>query len=42
VSEPRVWIEPAAFQILKYEFQNLPWDFLPGRSIVRVDDVTVP
>ena len=35
-----LWIEPAAFQILKYEFQNLPWDFLPGRSIVRVDDVT--
>jgi hypothetical protein len=35
-----LWIEPDAFQILKYEFRNLPWDFLPGRSIVRVDDVT--
>jgi hypothetical protein len=22
------------------QFRNLPWDFLPGRSIVRVDDVT--
>ena len=35
-----LWIEPTAQQILKYEFRNLPWDFLPGRSIVRVDDVT--
>jgi len=35
-----LWIDPAANQILKYEFRNLPWDFLPGRSIVRVDEVT--
>jgi hypothetical protein len=35
-----LWIEPDASQILKYEFRNLPWDFLPGRAIVRVDDVT--
>ena len=35
-----LWVEPTANQILKYEFRNLPWDFLPGRSIVRVDDVT--
>jgi hypothetical protein len=35
-----LWVEPTAYQILKYEFRNLPWDFLPGRSIVRVDDVT--
>jgi len=35
-----LWIEPTAHQILKYEFRNLPWDFLPGRSIVRVDEVT--
>jgi hypothetical protein len=34
-----LWVEPAAHQILKYEFSNLPWDFLPGRSIVRVDSV---
>ena len=33
-----LWIEPAAQQILKYEFRNLPWDFLPGRAIVRVDE----
>jgi hypothetical protein len=35
-----LWIEPTAHQILKYEFRNLPWDFLPGRMIVRVDEVT--
>ncbi len=35
-----LWIEPAAQQILKYEFRNLPWDFLPGRAILRVDGVT--
>ena len=33
-----LWIEPTAHQILKYEFRNWPWDFLPGRSIVRVDE----
>jgi hypothetical protein len=35
-----LWIEPTAHQILKYEFRNLPWDFLPGRMIVRVDELT--
>ena len=35
-----LWIEPTAHQILKYEFRNLPWDFLPGRTILRVDGVT--
>ena len=35
-----LWIEPTAHQILKYEFRNLPWDFLPGRAIVRVDELT--
>ena len=35
-----LWIEPTTQQILKYEFRNLPWDFLPGRVIVRVDEVT--
>jgi hypothetical protein len=35
-----LWIDPAADQILKYEFRNLPWDFLPGRALVRVDGVT--
>jgi len=35
-----LWIEPTANQILKYEFHNLPWDFLPGRSLIRTDEVT--
>ena len=35
-----LWIEPTAHQILKYEFRNLPWDFLPGRTLIRSDEVT--
>jgi hypothetical protein len=35
-----LWIEPDAHQIVKYEFMNVGLDFLPGRSLVRVDDVT--
>jgi hypothetical protein len=34
-----LWIDPAEHQILKYEFANMDYDFLPGRTIVRVDDV---
>lgn len=34
-----LWIEPDAHQIVKYEFQNVGLDFLPGRSLVRVDDI---
>ena len=33
-----LWIDPKAFQILKYEFENMDWDFFPGRSLVRVGD----
>jgi hypothetical protein len=32
-----LWIDPAEHQILKYDFRNLPLDFMPGRSIVRID-----
>lgn len=32
-----LWVEPTAFQILQYEFDNIDMDFLPGRSLVRVD-----
>jgi hypothetical protein len=32
-----LWIEPASHQIVQYRFENLPLDFLPGRSMVRVD-----
>ena len=34
-----LWIEPTAHQIVKYEFQNIGLDFMPGRSLVRVDDL---
>jgi len=32
-----LWIDSTEHQILKYEFTNLPLNFLPGRSIVRID-----
>jgi hypothetical protein len=31
-----LWIEPASHQIVQYRFDNVGFDFLPGRSIVRV------
>jgi hypothetical protein len=34
-----LWVEPAAHQIVKYTFDNVGFDFLPGRSLVRVDSV---
>jgi hypothetical protein len=34
-----LWVEPAARQIVKYTFDNVGFDFLPGRSLVRVDTV---
>jgi hypothetical protein len=37
VSLVTLWIDPAAHQILKYEFRNIDMDFLPGRSLVRLD-----
>ncbi len=32
-----LWIEPTSHQIVQYRFENLPLDFLPARSMVRVD-----
>jgi hypothetical protein len=32
-----LWVEPVAHQILQYEFHNVQMDFLPGRSLVRID-----
>ena len=32
-----LWIEPEARQILQYRFENMDLDFLPARSLVRVD-----
>ncbi len=39
VSLVTLWVEPAAHQILQYEFRNIDFDFLPGRSLVRLDDL---
>jgi hypothetical protein len=38
VSVVTLWIEPSAFQIVKYNFQNVNLDFLPGAWLVRLTD----
>jgi hypothetical protein len=40
VSLVTLWIDPAESQIVKYEFENLGLDFLPGRWLVRVGETT--
>lgn len=40
VSLVTMWIDPSAHQILKYTFANMDMDFLPGRTLVRVDELT--
>ena len=39
VSLVTLWVDPAEHQILQYEFHNIDLDFLPARSIVRLDDL---
>ena len=34
-----LWIEPKTYQILQYTFENMDWDFFPGRMLVRVGDM---
>jgi len=34
-----LWILRNERQIVRYVFDNVDWGFLPGRSVVRVDDV---
>ncbi len=34
-----LWIDPGEYQIVRYTFDNVDFGFLPGRWIVRVDDV---
>ena len=34
-----LWIEPNAHQIVKYTFDNVSLDFLPGQWLVNVTDV---
>jgi hypothetical protein len=33
-----LWVEPKTHQILQYTFENMDWDFFPGRSLVRIGD----
>jgi transcription termination factor NusB len=37
VSLATLWVDPAERQILRYEFRFQDMDFLPGRTMVRVD-----
>lgn len=39
VSLVTLWIEPTQHQIVQYTFDNVDPDFLPGRSLVRVDEL---
>jgi hypothetical protein len=34
-----LWVEPTAHQVIKYTFDNIGFDFLPGQWLVHVDDV---
>jgi hypothetical protein len=34
-----LWIEPKEFQIVRYTFDNVDFGFLPGRWLLRVDNV---
>jgi hypothetical protein len=34
-----LWIDPATHQILQYTFDDIDWDFFPGRALVRIGDV---
>jgi hypothetical protein len=40
VSLVTLWIDQRTHQILRYTFDNMDMDFLPGRTLVRVDEVT--
>ena len=34
-----IWVDPSEHQIVKYTFENVWMDFLPGKWLVRVDDI---
>jgi hypothetical protein len=34
-----LWVDPGEYQIVKYTFDNVWLDFLPGAWLVRVDDI---
>lgn len=35
-----LWIDPAEHQIVRYTFDNVDFGFLPGRWLVRVDEIS--
>jgi hypothetical protein len=35
-----LWVLREERQIVRYVFDNIDWGFLPGRSVLRVDDIT--
>jgi len=39
VSLITLWIDPETHQILQYTFDDIDMDFMPGRSLVRLDDL---
>jgi hypothetical protein len=40
VSLVTLWIDPKQHQILQYTFDNMGLEFLPGRAIVRIDEMS--
>ncbi|MEO5820729.1 MAG: hypothetical protein ABIT71_09505 [Vicinamibacteraceae bacterium] len=40
VSMVTLWIDPAEWQIVRYDFENLGLDFFPGQWLVRVGDTS--
>lgn len=34
-----LWVDPERHQIVKYTFENLDWDFMPGRWLARAEDI---
>jgi hypothetical protein len=39
VAKATLWVDPALRQILQYQLHNIDMDFLPGRSIMRADEL---
>ena len=35
-----LWVDPVQHQIVRYTFDNVGFDFLPGRWLLRLDDLT--
>lgn len=39
VSLVTLWVDPSRHQILQYTFDNIDMDFLPGRALIRFDEL---